>query len=65
MSDDQQIYDPNSRKIRTVRNLRRAFYEEGEHVLFDVVVASTGRTWPLFMSLEDFRTHNPDVPLAD
>ena len=60
MSEDVQIYDPNSSKIRTVRNIKKKLFEEGSHVIFDVVAAS-GETWPLFMSEADFAKHNPTV----
>lgn len=55
-----QIYDPNSSRIRTVRNLRRKLFDEGQFVLFDVVTKS-GSTYELFMSEADFTKHNPDV----
>lgn len=60
MSRDVQIYDPNSSKIRTVRNIKRKLYDEGAHVTFDVVTAN-GSTWPLFMSLAEFTKHNPTI----
>jgi len=56
---DVQIYDPNSKKVRMVRNIKVKLFDEGRHVMFDVVKGE--ETWPLFMSESDFQKYNPDV----